>query len=216
MQQENTPILLILFGLIIVFVIYRKIVPMIIKPNLKKQYELFDRLGLRLNDMFDLSDLLVFEDKDVNFKKYPYKLLYITLGLKSENKNNQPFSNDCLTIDMESIEDSGCYSDILKDIARITKGDMDFKNISDIVDIENQTVNVSFSLMDNDYSWDLKYDYDWIDMNFFVKVQSLTDDIDSDRKFNIFVDGQDIVLGYNTLNDLHEIKSKTKLKIIWI
>jgi hypothetical protein len=187
------------------------------KPTFEEQLETFKQLGFNLNTGTDTSDINRWQGGHKEFEDQPYHLMYQTLGLTIEREPWTPLTNKCWDFDLEAIEDHGAYVDIMKNISRITNGDLVFENIQDYVDIEEGKSWVSFTCKGDSYKWDLKVDNDWADGDLFDKVQALTEKYKTKGKFTFFnTGGQDFVLGYYTSEELEKIKQATGLEIVWL
>ena len=70
----------------------------------------------------------------------------------------------------------------MENISRITNGELEFKNISDYVEFEEEIAWVSFSCRNENYKWDLIIDNDWVDGQLFDKVQEQVKRLSRSRK----------------------------------
>jgi hypothetical protein len=187
------------------------------KPTFDEQLKTFSELGFELNKGIDTSDINRWENGHKEFEDQPYHLMYMTLGQTIEREPWTPITNKCWDFDLEAIEDHGAYVEIMKNISRITNGDLTFENLEDYVDIEEGKAWISFTCNGDNYKWDLKVDDDWADGDLFDKVQALTGKYKTKGKFTYFnTGGQDFVLGYHTKEELEEIKNATELNIVWL
>ncbi len=187
------------------------------QPSFEEQFETFKNLGFILNKGVDISDINHWKGGLKEFETLPYHLIYQTLGSTLERKPFTPLTNKCWNFDTEAIEDHGAYIDIMKNISRITNGELIFENITDFIEIEEETAWVSFTCNGDNYKWDLEVDNDWVDGELFVKVQDLTYKYKTKGKFTFFnTGGQDFVLGYETPEDLDIIRKTTGLEIVWL
>lgn len=186
-------------------------------PTFDQQLETFKQLGFTLNPNIDTSDINCWQGGLKEFEDNPYTTMYQTLGLTIEREPWTPLTNKCWNFDLEAIEDHGAYIEIMKNISRITNGDLIFENIEDYVDIYEGKAWVSFTCKGDRYKWDLKVDNDWADGDLFDKVQTLTDKYKTKGKFTFFnTGGQNIVLGYSTSEELEKIRETTGLEIVWL
>jgi hypothetical protein len=187
------------------------------KPSFQEQLEIFTELGFTLNQGIDTSDINRWEGGYKEFEDQPFSLMYQTLGQTIEEEPWTPITNKCWNFDIEAIEDHGSYIEIMKNISRITNGELVFENIEDYVDIEEGKAWVSFTCQGDSYKWNLKVDDDWVDGSLFDKVQELAEKYKTKGRFTYFnTGGQDFVLGYHTKEELETIKGKTKLNIVWL
>jgi len=187
------------------------------KPTFEEQFETFKQLGFTLNPGTDTSDINRWPGGHKEFEDLPYHLMYQTLGQTIEREPWTPLTNKVWDFDLEAIEDHGAYVDIMKNISRITNGDLVFKDIKDHIDIEEGKAWVSFKCNGDNYKWDLKVDDDWADGDLFDRVQELTDKYKTKGKFTFFsTGGQNFVLGYCTSEELEKFRQATGLDIVWL
>lgn len=187
------------------------------RPTFEQQLETFKQLGFTLNQGVSVSDISRWEKGYTAFEEQPYHLMYQTLGQTIEREPWTPLTNQCWDFDLEAIEDHGSYVDIMKNISRITHGDLIFEDVQDYVDIEEGKAWVSFTCKGDRYKWELRVDDDWADGALFDKVQSLTEQYHTKGKFTFFnTGGQDFVLGYHTPEELEKIRQATGLNIVWL
>ncbi len=187
------------------------------KPTFEQQFETFKQLGFALNEGVSISDINRWQGGHKEFEDLPYHLMYQTLGSTIEREPWTPLTNKCWDFDTEAIEDHGAYIDIMRNISRITNGELIFENITDYVDIDEETAWVAFTCKGDNYKWNLKVDNDWVDGDLFDKVQELTDKYKTKGKFTFFnTGGQAFVLGYATPEELENIRNATGLEIVWL
>lgn len=180
--------------------------------SLKSQLETFKKLGFELNEGVTFADINRWDNDGKKFEKEPYFLLYITLGQAIEREPWTPLTDRCWHFDTEAIEAHGDYVKILKNLERISRGEIKFKNLKDYVDIEEEKAWLSFEFKGKKYKWDLKVDNDWVDTDLFVNVENLTEQ--TKGKFTyLFTGGQDVVIGFETPKKMNEIIKATGLKI---
>ena len=187
------------------------------KPTFIEQLEVFRELGFSFNEGVDTSDINRWEGGHKEFEDQPFHLLYQTLGQTIEREPWTPITNKCWDFDLEAIEDHGAYVGIMKNISRITNGELVFENIQDYVNIEEGKAWVSFTCKGDNYKWNLKVDNDWADGDLFDKVQALAEKNKTKGKFTFFnTGGQNFVLGYHSSEELEKIRQATGLEIVWL
>lgn len=184
-------------------------------PSFEEQLRIFKELGFELNFGTAKSDIERWDKQD--FLDEPFSLLYITFGQTIERDPWIPLTNKCWDFDTEAIEDHGSYVEIFKNLERLTQGEYNFENLKDYVDIEEGKAWVSFTFRGTDYKWDMKVDDDWVDTDLFPKIVALTKKTKSKAKYTYFnTGGQNAVFGFETPENLKEIKNNTGLKIEWL
>jgi len=164
------------------------------------EYDIFDRW----KDVLDYCNSSV-------------EALYITLGDQTDYKPYTDFSNSCWHFDLEAIEGEGSYVRILENLKRISNGDLDFQNITDYCnDDEDGKAWVSFEFNGDKYKWDLKVDDDSADGYLFDKIQDLCRKYNKKGRLTYFPEGQGFVTSYLTEDEFNKIKKITQLNIQWL
>lgn len=192
--------------------------PTVMKKTIsfEQQMETFTKLGFKLNPGIAISDVDRWGGKK-EFEKPPYMMLYITLGQTIEREPWTPLTDRVWDFDTEAIEDNGAYIEIMKNLERISQGELKFENLKDHVDVERKEAWVSFSIKGVKYHWDLKVDDDWVDEGLFTRLVALTNTLKTKGKYTYFnTGGQDAVIGYETPESKEAIVNVTGLKIEWL
>jgi hypothetical protein len=126
-------------------------------------------------------------------------------------------TNRVWNFDVEAIEDHGAYVEIMKNLERISRGEIRFENLKDFVDIESEKAWVSFTVRGKSYRWDLKVEDDWADPGLFTKLVKLTEELNTRGRYTyFFTGGQDALIGYETPEGRDAIVKATGLKIVWL
>lgn len=186
------------------------------KPTFQEQLDAFTKLGFILNSDVNIMDINRW-DGEHEFEKEPYSLLYLTLGQTIEREPWTPLTNKCWDFDTEAIEDHGSYIFIIENLERISRGELQFENLKDYVDIEEKVAWVSFTINGDSYKWDLLVDDDWVDTTLFSKIVELTQKYNTKGRYTYFdTGGQNVVIGFETSQELEKIKAATGLKIKWL
>ncbi len=184
--------------------------------SFEEQLKTFERLGFVLNPTIKVDDIDRWGGKS-EFDTPPFMTMYITLGQTIEREPWTPLTDRVWHFDMEAIEDHGAYVDIMKNLERITRGELKFSNLKDYVDVENKKAWVSFSVRNKAYKWNLEVVDDWADPQLFSKVVELTKILKTKGRFTYFdTGGQDSVIGFETLESREAIVKATGLKIEWL
>ncbi|WP_093023954.1 hypothetical protein [Pustulibacterium marinum] len=185
------------------------------KVSFEEQLKTYNELGYKLNSGITKETLLESYDKS-DFEDDTWVLMYVTLGSTIEREPWTPITNDCWHFDAECIEDNGSYIDILENIKRISKNKLNFENIKDFVDIDNEKAWVSFELNGKNHKWNLRIDDDWVDGSIFDKINELNSELNNSRKLTFIGLGQDVVIDYMTEKEMIEFKKATNVKIKWL
>jgi hypothetical protein len=181
-----------------------------------QQWEIFRRLGFDLNPTIEKSVLDEFRN-DKSIEERPYFNLYIELGRTIEKEPWTPLTDRVWNFDTEAIEDNGDYVDIMKNLERVSRGEIRFENLKDRVDLEEGVAWVSFTVRGRSYKWDLKVDDDWVDATLFTKVAALTSTLRTKGRYTYFdTGGQDVVIGYETPEGRQRLIAATGLKVEWM
>src|SRR5688572_13760504 len=140
----------------------------------KSALEPFKKIGFVLNPQINDTDLVSRWKELLKFNYTTSEAVYITLG---DFKSYDPevfYSDNCWHFDVEAIEGRGSYKRIFDNIKRISKGDINFRNVKDYCnDNEDNKAWVSFTLNGDKYKWDLKVEDDYVDIKLFDKLQVL-------------------------------------------
>ncbi len=185
------------------------------KVSFEEQLKAYKELGYKLNSGITKETLLESYDQS-DFEDDTWVLMYVTLGSTIEREPWTPITNDCWHFDAECIADNGSYIDILENLKRITKNQLNFENIKDFVDIENQKAWVSFDFKGKNYKWNLRVAGDWVDGALFDKVQELNLQLNNSYKFTSYGLGQDGVIDYMSEKQMAEFKKMTNIRIKWL
>ena len=181
-----------------------------------QQLKVFEKLGFKLNPGVTKDDIANKWGIDA-YKKQSFSLLYSDLGATLEKEPWTPVTDQAYWFDTEAIEDSGDYVRILNNLQRISKGELVFTSLADIVDFENEKASVSFKLNGDAYRYDLEFKDDWVDPKLFTHVVELTKKYNTKGRFTYFSQGgQDLVIGYATPSELAKLRKETGLKISWL
>ena len=184
--------------------------------SVQEQLTNLEALGFILNEGIDRSEIIDMAEALHAETSAPYSTLYAVLGCLSE-ESGIPFTNQCWDFDTEAIEDHGAYVDIVDNISRITKGELQFENIEDYVDVEEEKAWVSFTCRGDNFKWDLAVDNDWVDGRLFDSMQELAVNYKTKGKFTYYnTGGQDFVLGFHTPEELEKIRNSTGLELVWL
>lgn len=183
------------------------------KPTLEEQLEVFKSLDFRLNPDVELEDLNRWGDIS-EFENLPYTLLYATLGQRLEREPWSPITNKVWDFDTEAIHLTGSYIKIIRNLERISRGELKFLELIDYVDIFAERASVSFKILDEEFTWELAVNENWVDTSLFKKIVDITNKYNTKGKFTYYdTGGQNVVIGYETLENLERLTKATGLKI---
>lgn len=173
--------------------------------------------GIKINPEVQESDIFDRWTEVLDYYSSPIEALYITLGDSTEYEPYTNFSDSCWHFDMEAIEGEGSYVRILENLRRISNGDLDFQNITDYCnDDEDNKAWISFEFNGDRYKWELDVDDDWVDSYLFDKIQDLCRKYNKKGRLTYFSEGQGFVTSYLTEDEFNKIKEITQLKLQWL
>lgn len=197
-----------------VYKFFKENVKKIPKVSFEEQFTTFSNLGFTLYKDIDKEELLYAYSKE-DYEANPYNLLYMAWGQISEN-TDKPVSDNCWYFDFESIESEGDYVEILENLKRISGNELNFSNIKDNIDFDNETAWVSFDLNGEHYKYDLVFESDWADHTLFENIVKLTKKYNTKAKFTVHSGGQDVVIDYMTESEFNKFNAVTQLNIEWL
>lgn len=181
-----------------------------------EQWATFQKLGFVLDPRIVKATVEEFQ-KDRSIEEDPYRMLYMYLGGETSKEPWTPLTDRVWDFDTEAIEDHGAYVEIMRNLERISRGEMKFDSLKDYVDVEEGVAWVSFSVGGKSYKWDLKVDDDWVDPGLFTKVVEVTKALGTKGRYTYFnTGGQNAVIGYETPESRIAIVKATGLKIEWL
>jgi hypothetical protein len=170
--------------------------------------------GIKINPGVQETDMFDRWTEVLSYYGSPIEALYITLGDSTELEPYTNFSDSCWHFDLEAIEGEGSYVRILENLKRISNGDLDFQNIMDYCnDDEDNKAWISFEFNGNKYKWDLDVDDDWVDSYLFDKIQDLCREYNKKGRLTYFSEGQAFVISYLTEDEFNTISEITQLKL---
>ena len=179
------------------------------KVSFSEQLCELQKIGIQLNPIIN-EELILAEYSEEEFEREPYLLLLIALGSELELNENY-CSNEIWYLDTECIEDTGDYVRIAERIRDLSKNYLDFKNIKDNVDIENQEASISFTLDEKDYCWKLEVNDDWIDEQIIVQFNDLLEIKNTDKRVYILdLGGQDCLVGIYSKEQVKKLNNLLK------
>jgi hypothetical protein len=183
----------------------------------KSSLDSLKQVGFKLNPQIQESDIFNRWKEVLQYHYDPTDALYITFGDETPNKPYLNFSNSCWHFDLEAIEAQGSYVRILENLKRISNGDLNFQNITDYCnDNEDDKAWVSFEFDGDKYKWDLKVDDDWADGYMFDNIQELCRKYNKKGRLTFFPEGQAFVTSYLTAEEFNRIKTVIGPKLEWL
>jgi hypothetical protein len=183
----------------------------------KSSLDSLKQVGFKISPDIQEQELFTRWKEVLQYHSDPTDALYITLGDETSNKPYRNFSDNCWHFDLEAIEEQGSYVRILQNLKRISNGDLNFQNITDYCnDNEDNKAWVAFEFEGDKYKWDLKVDNDWADGYLFDKIQNLCKKYNKKGRLTFFPEGQAFVVSYLTSEEFNRIKSVLGSKLEWL
>jgi hypothetical protein len=185
-------------------------------PSFHEQWKVFNELGFELTSTSLRTDFEKLANEKLIIER-PFAYLYMEMGRGIQREPWSHFTDRVWDFDTEAIEDHGDYIEIMRNLERISRGEIRFESLTDHVDIEEGKAWVAFSIKGRKYKWDLVADDDWVDPQLFSKIAELTRSINTKGRYTYFdTGGQNAVIGFETPESLDAIKKATGLKIEWL
>jgi hypothetical protein len=185
-------------------------------PSFDEQWKVFKTLGFELTSESLIADFEKLKNQKLIVDR-PSSYLYMELGRTIQREPWTPFTNRLWDFDTEAIEDHGDYVEIMRNLQRISRGELKFDNLKDYVDLEEGKAWVSFSINGQDFRWDLVVDDDWVDPQLFSNVVELTRTLNTKGRFTYFdTGGQNFVVGFETPESRAAIVKATGLRVEWL
>lgn len=187
---------------------------LIVDPTYRQQLEAFEKFGFISKAQAD-AFARKWSKGSNEYGNYPFDCVYRMLGRVGRTNPVSPFTKKWFYFDTEAIYNPGDYIWILENASRITNGELILGNIGDLIDIDHGVARVLFTCRGERYVWDLEAYHDWADCNLFEMLQSLAEKYNTKGRFTGYYDGQAVVIGYCTPEELDHIKKITELDIFW-
>jgi hypothetical protein len=174
--------------------------------TLEEKLELLARLGFRLDEPFDVEELLTSWSRE-EFEEPGFSLVLVGLGMTEERP---PWRDHCTNIwhfDTECIEDDGAYVRIAERMKSLAQGSLPIENIRDHVDVDEGVAWLSFDFLGEPVHIDCRVNDDWVDDAVFSHFVHLLDRSDPGKKFLYYdTGGQDCILACATDEQFKELK----------
>lgn len=165
--------------------------PMVRIP-IEKQLVVLAEIGIRLRKE-DFLKWIYDEVSKETLESNPYTPLLFNFGNRRLNEHDNKWewlSDEVYTFDTECVDGYDIYSAVLERLSALSKGIFSVKNVSGGINHEHKSASVSFSLEDNEYSWDLRYDDDWFDVLAIGRINTLLKNIGSEKYFFMSAPGR--------------------------
>ena len=117
-------------------------------------------------------------------------LLLVLLGSSREVSDGELVeyesnSSDVLFFDTTCVQESGIYTEVLESLITMAKGELQFTNIEEFLDLENFDAHISFVFKEEDYKLELKVVEDNFDMTLLTKLNNILDTKHCEKLFCI-------------------------------
>ncbi|MDB6016408.1 MAG: hypothetical protein JWR19_897 [Pedosphaera sp.] len=141
--------------------------------------------------------------------------LLCVLGSEVERGDFKRVSDDIWHVDAECIEDHGAYVVLLERFVVLAKGSLPITSLRDFVDIEAGKAWVEFELEGKKVHWDLEVNDDWMDPEFYSRLQELVTSRGAGKQFFIAGLGQDSLLSFGDDTMRQALCKFSGLKFQW-
>ncbi len=186
------------------------------RVSFETQLTKFDALGLSLNEGVQVGDISELWGEGA-YENKPYGMLYMSLGANLQRAPFSPITDEAWFFDRLSIFYRGDYARVLENIERITGGELDFENVTDVVDADGERASIAFTFGGHDYAYDLVFYESYADAALLTHIVSLAKATGSERQLTQYTDGgQGLVLGWMTPAELAEMREVTGLDVKWL
>jgi hypothetical protein len=199
--------------------------PVQVKPDLlsfDEQFEIFNSLGYSLNS--GITKQVIFQnmignyspdtDLEQEFKKSRFELLYYYLGW-SHSYPPVYYTNNCVWYDLEFIDPSTEYITFMKRMGTISKGELDYTDISLSVD-DNNYEWIHFKVNGISKKWKLA-PKGYVDDSFFQRFSYLPSEFKTEGRYTYYDDGgQSFVIDFASNDEQKKFIEITGLKREWL
>jgi hypothetical protein len=186
------------------------------KPTLDEQLAVLAECGIKLREGANRDELAAVL-RDDRKDAWSYEDVLIAMGNDSESDDGVSLSDDIWYLDTECIEGDGSYARIIRRLGALTRGELDFRDVTDHVDVDAEEAWVEFVLDGEKIHWDMTVKDDWVDGDVFSNVARLLEKKKSSRRLtNIFLFGQDLLIGCSTEEEFRRLKKDTGLDVKWL
>ena len=145
--------------------------------KLEKQIEVLSDLGIKMNKGVSVEELLYSWGRD-EYENKPFDLILHMYGSEIEKEPwGRNISNFVWNFDVECVEGSGSYIDIVKHFALISGKSNVVTDIEDSVNFESGEAWVSYKINGKLRKYNVEIDNDWADSN---AVASIMGDMEDD------------------------------------
>jgi hypothetical protein len=162
--------------------------------TLEQQIETLAELGLHLNEGVTIDDLLYSLPRE-EYEKRPFHLiLFLYGGVVEREPWDQLICSKVWNFDMECIENTGDYVNIVESLCRISGQSERVTEIVDSVDWDSNTAWLEYTVDGQKQHWTIEVNDDWADM---LTVNYVMDDLETNDHWFYSIDaGQGMLLFY--------------------
>lgn len=180
---------------------------------LEQQLRLLADAGIRMRDGVTIDDLLD-EYPPEEYEEDPFRLALVMLGSCENRLPGTVYSSDDVrTLDSECIEDSGDYTDLIKDLRPLLGDDLLIEHIQDHFDPDADEARIELRLDGQTHHFQPQIRRDWLDEAVFSWLSSLLAARGSPRRLtHLADDGQCFVLACLTTPQRRTLRRTTGLR----
>lgn len=179
--------------------------------TLEEKIEALAAVGVVVDPERTIEEMLESNDREA-YEEKGFESLLFTLALEVETGLGAGayYTNQLYWFDTECIEDTGDYARVAMRFAEMFRDEFEIKDISDKVDWDNESAELSFECGGKRYHKSFVLDSDWLDVAVFELFIQASADMDSLSKIGFTdSDGQDIRLCVMTLKQMKAFNKLT-------
>lgn len=192
----------------------------------EKQIEVFKTLGYEFVDGVTKEMILtdgyaktmwnqIQKERLKEIEEKPFSRLYYYYGWRNPKIPSLNFSDECIWFDIEFIDSPEQYIWFMERMGTITKGEIEFTEISIVVD-EEKYEWIHFKVNGKNKKWKLQK-VGYIADSFFKRFSYLPNELNTKGKYTYYDDGgQQFVIDFATESEQKEFNEKTGLNREWL
>ena len=140
--------------------------------TLEEQLESLSELGLKLNKGVTVDDLLYSFSRE-EYESEPFELILFVLGIEVERQPwGRPICSRAWNLDMECIENTGDYVQIVTRLCEVAGQPDLITNIEDFVDLELGQAWLKYTIDGQTRNYTVTVDNDWADADTISKIMA--------------------------------------------
>lgn len=186
--------------------------------TLEDQLAALATCGVSLRPPATRADVLA-DAEPFEFEEEPYTLLLVSLGAEQAEPPFAPLSDGVWYVDFACIEGPDDYAEIARRTALLTRGDLVFEAVRDLVDIDSEEAWLEVTLAGESAPrrFEAHVADHWLDPNVFAFLDDLIAGTGSQRRLIVLgLDDEDALVGCATAEELERLRAVTELDFQWM